>query len=73
MLISSASNSLPTSKFPITSSSPRAERENKLMHRSSVQVSFCYMEASGNLSQVFVIKKKKSKNLDECMEIHGSK
>lgn len=58
VLISSASNSLPTSKFPITSSSPRAERESKLIHRSSVQVSFYYMEASENLPQVFLIKKR---------------
>lgn len=35
VLISSASNSLPTSKFPITSSSPRAEEENKFTDTSS--------------------------------------
>lgn len=56
VLISSASNSLPTSKLPITSSSPRAAEENKLTNRSSMQASFHHVEARGNLLEMFIRK-----------------
>lgn len=56
VLISSASNSFPTSKFPITSSSPRADQENKLRNRSSTQASFHHVEAPENLLEMFITK-----------------
>lgn len=54
VLISSASNSFPTSKFPITSSSPRAEEENKLINTFSGPASFHHVAIPGNLLEIFL-------------------